>query len=340
MTNDRGCRMGRRIANLCAGAAALALGGAFAQGAQAQTDRASTAVFYQFGGALGDGNNSQIIDQKGSLVSNALPKPLTLSIPNVQNGFSAGGASAEDSVTVRAAVGNLGVKIRGSADASGPGASVSSSIFAQASFTDLLTVNGPGLVAGTHIKFHQKLSIDGTNAVAASTGTFDTASSDLQLSVTGTGLALTIAQGLLVDDGINTGFEIGTNRHDKEAPPFILQTIDLIVGEQVVDNVNMIMTGAISADNAILVGEDSSGVFIGDYAHTLAIMPGAFFTDTSGNVLTGLDLTSASGFDYLNPPAGDSDPFGGVPEPATWALLIGGFGLAGAQLRRRRAAAV
>ena len=35
-----------------------------------------------------------------------------------------------------------------------------------------------------------------------------------------------------------------------------------------------------------------------------------------------------------------SSAVGSAPEPATWALMIGGFGLAGAALRRRRAAAV
>jgi hypothetical protein len=45
----------------------------------------------------------------------------------------------------------------------------------------------------------------------------------------------------------------------------------------------------------------------------------------------GLDVTA--NFEWQNDPTG-------VPEPASWALMIGGFGMAGTMLRRRKAVAV
>ncbi len=48
---------------------------------------------------------------------------------------------------------------------------------------------------------------------------------------------------------------------------------------------------------------------------------GSGVSDFGSNGYAGLEQTTA----------------GGVPEPATWAMMLGGFGLAGASLRRRRA---
>ncbi len=69
---------------------------------------------------------------------------------------------------------------------------------------------------------------------------------------------------------------------------------------------------------------DIWGVLIGPSTHAEPFIGEIFAID---------DLRFTTG------PAIDLPP-GGVPEPGTWALLLGGFGGLGAMLRRRRAAAV
>ncbi len=61
-------------------------------------------------------------------------------------------------------------------------------------------------------------------------------------------------------------------------------------------------------------------------------------TDRDGNALSGVTFGSASGFDYARSYFDQPDS-GVVPEPASWAMVIAGFGLIGAAARRRRALA-
>jgi len=70
----------------------------------------------------------------------------------------------------------------------------------------------------------------------------------------------------------------------------------------------------------------------GNFGHTM-YWDGLVFDDATRNVV----LTSSSGFDYRYS-AAPTPPGDAVPEPATWALMITGFGLAGSALRRRRLA--
>ena len=62
----------------------------------------------------------------------------------------------------------------------------------------------------------------------------------------------------------------------------------------------------------------------------------AFYQTTSSNGIGGFSLSgSAQGnisIDNLTVTTGS----GGVPEPATWAMMISGFGMAGAMIRRRK----
>jgi len=60
-------------------------------------------------------------------------------------------------------------------------------------------------------------------------------------------------------------------------------------------------------------------------------------------IIFNYDPNSTSLFRYVDDltfgPTGLTGGGGAIPEPTTWALLIGGFGMAGAMLRRRRALA-
>jgi len=71
---------------------------------------------------------------------------------------------------------------------------------------------------------------------------------------------------------------------------------------------------------------------------TLFTPSSVFFTATSGGSFTfGIGTHSADNIGTLLDDV--KLDIGAVPEPATWALMIGGFGMAGGMLRRRRAAA-
>lgn len=67
---------------------------------------------------------------------------------------------------------------------------------------------------------------------------------------------------------------------------------------------------------------------------------GQFIGLTSTTAFTGVTLRATTGFSYTLDTLiyGSSAPVqaAAVPEPATWAMMVGGFGLAGGAMRRRR----
>jgi hypothetical protein len=121
-----------------------------------------------------------------------------------------------------------------------------------------------------------------------------------------------------------------------------------ILNDQFLDTIDFQRVARIEVDTQspfTLQGRSSCSIVMGGEATAGCDAPEGFLwggivgvTDRAGNALSGWTLTAESGLDYrtafpLSPPAA-----GGVPEPASWAMLIAGFGLVGAMSRRRRQA--
>ena len=81
---------------------------------------------------------------------------------------------------------------------------------------------------------------------------------------------------------------------------------------------------------------------VGPFASALSDFSGSFKLPTGSDVFVLPDGVTVNAGDYLvnNRFIDPLAPTGGVPEPAAWALMIAGFGLAGAAMRRRRALSV
>lgn len=76
-------------------------------------------------------------------------------------------------------------------------------------------------------------------------------------------------------------------------------------------------------------GVTGTGSAVADFSHTIRWLGvDSIITSTGEDVTDSLVIISGSNFDYQTAP--------GIPESGTWALMIMGFGLCGASLRRGR----
>ena len=130
------------------------------------------------------------------------------------------------------------------------------------------------------------------------------------------------------DGSVVFGNKVVTNRGDQTGP-YDLYTLDGTMNGALTLVTSSFITTTSSGSNGIAF--NGTNFYTSDeQAHKVSKW------DINGNFVSIADLDPGSRYENWTFASQDIVPTGGVPEPASWALMISGFGLMGAALRRRR----
>lgn len=168
---------------------------------------------------------------------------------------------------------------------------------------------------------------DGGNVAAMRNGAFDVTASDgtYSLDLTGGGLGADDSNGngvlqsfaTIVGDTYSLSFDVGTNSGYTSTGGATIEA--LIDGSSIYSFTNSYVADTPATQN----WATASTTFVATGTTTTLNLIGR-----AGGLYTGLDKVSVADI--------ASGTSGAVPEPASWAMMIAGFGLTGGTLRRHR----
>ena len=298
---------------------------------------AATAVYaflYSPSGALEKiKGQSSPVSQK---MSGGIAKDLGRATPGVSNSYS-----------IIAAAG--GLSISNNFDTKIPSVGIShglsfQQLTLQAQFYDNLHITGG--TAGQRLIFHRQLGISGGSSLSGRNNSTDPNSgfeltTELALSVTG-----------LADPGPYAGLDHG-------GPSFATAAYGRF-GSGLLTALNRAPPTTVEYDMMVTVGQDNffqaimnldTTVFVQNktttsmrqnYSINLDTGPGYFTILGNDGLDSGIRFTpnfkikSDSGFDYMAAAGQGGSNIAAIPEPASWALMLGGFSAIGGAMRRTR----
>lgn len=261
----------------------------------------------------------------GTTVNTSQSGTTTPSEAVMTRSIATGGATASGSAYAYSDIGVL--RVGASVEAATPAVvrnAISSNAYANASWSDGLTLYGGA--TGTFGYFTANLLVDGSGGadITSYVPPVDQAQIALSLQLNGVGFAPVYANGGFTSSG---GLDLPASVIELRIPIVFGYATLISMQAQAFAQASLFTDwggSGVTADGAV------------DFSHTIRWggITGVFTNDDQR--IDDFTVASDSGFDFARayPTAG-----GAVPEPATWGLMIAGFALTGAALRRRVAIA-